>query len=670
MKKTVFLLAVLILNYLLLNGQETFDKFYGGDEEIQVFFVEQTNDEGYIISGKKGDYGDFYRINLLKTDLSGDTLWTNEYFLGEMNSFQDDNVVVHQVADGGYIVAGCVNTSDSYDYLLLKTDANGDSVWVKTYGFSGYNEYLTSSIKTNDGGLLLAGWTESLLGYDKIYIVKTNDTGDTLWTNIIGKYFNRPFVSVQQTSDNGYILTGNTEQYYATLDFQILLVRTDSNGDTLWTKHYGGDKREYVYAVEQTDDGGYIIAGASNSYGSSPPNAYVVKTNSIGDTVWTRTYNSVGYYIRNIVQTDDGGYVILTSDEFFKINSTGEILWVHNSNCTVTYSSLRKTIDNGFVAVANNGGPKSDPIYLVKTNESGEGCFFCDTYQEEKICIVGVDMITGKNKIIWEKTQNKGISGYNIYREQKIGGYEKIGYKPFDSLSVFIDSTSEPEQRKHRYKISSLVECGEESLLSPYHSPLFLQFVNGQLEWQPYEGGSFNFDYYIIYRGSDSIVLTEYDTVPETQTVYNDIDPAAQTNKFYYRIGGVLHTPCDPANLLKCQSLTKASSGPFSQAISNLEDNRLKEQAIPELGNNRNNINIYPNPASDNINITVNLPNTGQLKVSLHDIMGREQDVLYDNKISAGTHAIEYQVDKLTPGVYMLRFEGDGSVYTERVVVE
>src|SRR6056297_1996807 len=103
MKKTVFLLAVLILNYLLLNGQETFDKFYGGDEEIQVFFVEQTNDEGYIISGKKGDYGDFYRINLLKTDLSGDTLWTNEYFLGEMNSFQDDNVVVHQVADGGYI---------------------------------------------------------------------------------------------------------------------------------------------------------------------------------------------------------------------------------------------------------------------------------------------------------------------------------------------------------------------------------------------------------------------------------------------------------------------------------------------------------------------------------------------------------------------------------------
>ena len=256
--------------------------------------------------------------------------------------------------------------------------------------------------------------------------------------------------------------------------------------------------------------------------------------------------------------------------------------------------------------------PTASPVkntqYKVTVTD-GIGCQTTDSvdvlvqevYSGENICLVTADMELGKSLIIWEKTPNKGTKGYYIHRERKIGGYEKIAYVPYDSLSVYIDQTSEPEQRRHRYKLSAVDTCGNESDPGNYHSPLFLQFVNGQLEWQPYEiegKNNINFDYFVIYRGSDSTELSPLDTVAGTQSVYNDTDPKANTNKYYYRIAGVKSSPCIPKH-----KKLKALEGPYNKSISNLEENNTQAQSTYTKINNRFNGIIYPNPTDGKLYI-------------------------------------------------------------------
>ncbi len=186
-----------------------------------------------------------------------------------------------------------------------------DTVWTRTFG--GILQDACESVKqTSDKGYILVGETRSFSSslWDDVWLIKTDSLGDTIWTKTYGRSGAEIGMSVQQTFDGGYIITGYTNSYGAGM-IDIYLVKTDSLGDTLWTKTYGGTDFDNGWEVQQTIDGGYIIIGETQSFGPGSRDVWLIKTDSSGDSMWTRIYGGVEYDIGySVQQTCDGGYVI------------------------------------------------------------------------------------------------------------------------------------------------------------------------------------------------------------------------------------------------------------------------------------------------------------------------------------------------------------------------
>ncbi len=288
------------------NGDTLWTKTYGGIGTECSFSVQQTMDGGFLITGLSDSYGTSEDVHLIKTNILGDTLWTKLYG----GIYSDMGHSAQQTTDSGYIITGGTNNpGNGYDVYLIKTNKNGDTLWTKTYGGTdddrGY-----SVVQTNDGGYIITGYTESdSTAYD-VYIIKTNENGDTLWTKTYGGNFYDIGWSVQQTIDGGFIVTGEISN---SANKDVCLIKTNNYGDFLWTKTYDGNYNASGRSVIQTTDSSYIIAGSTGSI-ENGHKVYLIKTNGNGDTIWTKTYgknyNNLG---RCVVQTTDGMYVITGS---------------------------------------------------------------------------------------------------------------------------------------------------------------------------------------------------------------------------------------------------------------------------------------------------------------------------------------------------------------------
>ena len=308
----------------------------------------------------------------------GDTLWTRTFEVGGYDVAR----CVQQTADNGFILAGTTSFapfSSYYRFYVVRTDCDGDTLWTKTYGGSG-NDEAYSVQQTFDGGFIIAGYTTSFGGGDKLYLVKINSTGDMLWERTYGQ--GRAY-SVQQTTDGGLIIAGYSGSY----GHDCYLVRTDSLGDTIWTSTYDQTRANHASSVQQTIDDGFIIAGMSRSFGQDDPDMYIMKTDSNGDTLWTRVYGG-GSDDRamSIKQTSDGGFIVAGYTTSFgagaadfylvRIDPTGNTLW------TQTYGgyyyewahSVQQTNDGNFIIVGHMSPScqrNSFDAYLVKTDSDG-----------------------------------------------------------------------------------------------------------------------------------------------------------------------------------------------------------------------------------------------------------------------------------------------------------
>jgi hypothetical protein len=252
---------------------------------------------------------------LVKTDESGDTIWTKTYG----GSYNDFGRSLQQTTDGGYIIVGDTRSfgAGGTDVWLIRADENGDTLWTKTFGGTGY-EFGYSVNQTTDGGFVIGASTSPFGGSNSdLYLIKTDENGDTIWTRTYGGSNWEDGGYCQQTTDGGYIFLGITYPFGAGGP-DVYLVKTNENGDTLWTKTYGGSGQDWGFSIQQTLDNGYIITGHTNSYGAGEEDVWIIKTNENGDTVWTKTLggsgNDWGYSIQ---QTLDGGYVITGRTESF-----------------------------------------------------------------------------------------------------------------------------------------------------------------------------------------------------------------------------------------------------------------------------------------------------------------------------------------------------------------
>jgi len=289
-----------------VNGDSLWVKTYGGSSDDIAYTVCETTDGGFMITGTTESFGAGNRdILVIKTDANGDTLLTTT-FGGIMDDFSN---IIFMTNDGGYMIAGTTyNFGAGIDMYLIKIDANGDSLWTKTFG-CGISDKGYSALQTMDGGYVIAGSSFNGASND-CYLIKSDASGNLLWSKSFGGITDDQAYSVLQTADSGFTICGFTASFGAG-GRDIYLIRTDKNGDLLWTRTYGGQHLDEGQSIQKTFDGGFIVAGFTVSFGASNEEIYLVRTNAFGDTLWTRTLGGFDPEEANSIQkTFDGGFII------------------------------------------------------------------------------------------------------------------------------------------------------------------------------------------------------------------------------------------------------------------------------------------------------------------------------------------------------------------------
>ncbi len=442
-------------------GDTLWTRTYGGSSLDRGYSVQQTSDGGYILAGGTYSFGaGLSDVYLVKTDSSGEVLWTRTYG----GSSEDVGHSVYQTADGGYVIAGYTHSfgAGGKDVYLVKTDSSGNTVWTRTYGGGRYDEGY-SVLQTSDSGYIIAGYTDSFGGGNSnVWLLKTDSSGDTLWTRTYGGGNYGEGRSVQQTSDGGYVIAGRIFSY-STHSYEVYLLKTDSSGGTLWTRTYGGRDDDEGWSVQQTSDGGYVIAGHTYYPLYRATDIYVVKTDSAGETLWTRTHDrSYLDQAYSVQQASDGGYVIAGYTYFYpphhdvyllKMDASGDTLW------TRTYGgsdydegwSIQKTSDGGYVIAGytKSFGAGNSDVYLIKVSgEQLQPVVSIDLVPDQSPVVVPrggsfgfTGTVTNNSDVrqivdIWTMAYVPGIGMYGPLRD-----YSNVPFNPYQSRSAHLNQS-------------------------------------------------------------------------------------------------------------------------------------------------------------------------------------------------------------------------------------
>lgn len=379
MKTKFFLFILFLLTILSEFGftQITFQKTYGGTGDNQSYCIQQTTDGGYIITATSNSMGLGYKdILIIKTNAHGDTLWTKT-----MGSSGIDVInSVRQTTDGGFIFAGIYAPPPSYSYVfLMKSDSTGNILWSKAYG-NNLSQNSQSVQQTSDGGYILCGnFVQNNTSNDYL-LMKTDASGFVSWAKAYGSNSSDVAYSVEQTNDGGFAFAGFSAG-------SMELIKTDANGNFLWSKYYGSG---IGTCIHQTTDGGYALVGySSGGFGAS--DIILKKTDSNGDIIWANRYGGINEERgHSFVQTSDGGYIIsgttivsgLSQLLLIKTDATGGVLWskVFGSSGFSDAGSVLQAADGGYAVLGKYGNSTNNSVYLVKTDSSGtSGCNQADT---------------------------------------------------------------------------------------------------------------------------------------------------------------------------------------------------------------------------------------------------------------------------------------------------
>lgn len=328
-------------------------KTYGGASQDILLSVQQTSDSGYIVAGYTTSFGaGYYDFWVSKLNSTGGVEWQKAYG----GASDEAAIFVRQTSDGGYIVAGQTQSfgAGSYDIWVLKLASTGAVEWEKAYGGSSF-ETTYSIQQTSDSGYIVAGYTNSFSEGDyDFWVLKLASTGAVEWEKTYGGSDNDYAYSIQQTSDSGYIVTGQTYSYGAGSD-DMWVLKLNSTGGVDWQKTYGGSASDWARSIQRTSDGGYIVVKDTKSFGAGLYDAWILKLTSAGDITWEKAYGGTSDdWVNMIQQTSDGGYITVGGADSFGAGSTD--FWVLKlpSDGAITFgSSSGATKTNTSATVSN-----------------------------------------------------------------------------------------------------------------------------------------------------------------------------------------------------------------------------------------------------------------------------------------------------------------------------
>ncbi|MCP4582141.1 MAG: T9SS type A sorting domain-containing protein [candidate division Zixibacteria bacterium] len=458
--------------------------------------------------------------------------------------------------------------------------------WFKSYG-GAYLDEGQSIVMSTDNQLMIAGYTyASVNGGSDIYLIKTNLYGELIWQTYIGGISDDWASSIQQTSDGGFIVAGGTESFEVA-GSDIYLVKINTDGQVLWQRTYGGDNSEQADYVLQTDDGGYILVGWTNSFGAGEDDIYMLRTNSVGDSLWARTFGDIFYdkgY--SALQTSDGGFVVIGGLGYFgyyptqaymiKVDENGDSLWACDIGGSLSDAgrSIAHTADGGFLFTGwtMSYGAGEHDVYLAKVDSEGEFLW--------------------SNAFGGEETD----VGRSIYPTSD-GGFIIAGYtRSFDVglQDVYLV--------KADYK--------------------------GDTLWTTTFGGdSDDYGWSAIESADGGYLVTGW------------------TRTFSQGSKDVLLVKFEPDHAVHIDNF----------------DNLLSHSSV--LHQN------YPNPFNDHTTISYSIQERQHINLSIYDLLGREIRILVDETVEPGSYSTAFNSSGLASGVYLCLLRAGNYSETKRMVL-
>ncbi len=595
-------------------GSILWEKTYGGYLTDKGVILLNSHSNGYLIVGYSQSFGmGGSDVWIIKTNSFGDTLWTKTY-----GGAEDDFIFSAQRSGDEYILAGFTH-SFGYgkgDVWVIKIDSIGNVIWDKTFG-GAQNDEARSISTTFDGGYIVTGYTKSIdIGNRDIWLLKLNKSGDTLWTKTYGGIDLESGITVVQTKDNGYLIEGYTESF-GNGGRDLWLIKTNENGDMIWSKTYGGYADDYGHKMEKTKDNGFLITGFTESSGNGGKDFWIIKIDSTGKELWNKTlggsYDDYGQYAH---QCQDGSFIAIGITNSF--GNGDEDAWIIKlSNDEISFTDA--PIIAGITDVPQDQGGWVNinfyrSIYDTDTLISQEGLS-----KIQSLCFYTVELNDRNGWIAATSLGAYGKSQYSaLVHTTKDSSSEDNGLIEFRVI-VSVDEGNYASDIQMGYSVDNLVPEIPQGLKA-----IVLDNKTIKLSWQPSIDA--DFCYFNIYR-IENDDLYPVNSNPYFQTIDTTfIDEQIELDQAYYYY----------ITALDFSGNESYYSEKVFIEITNINSKHFEKPSEFRLDQN------FPNPFNPTTKITYRIPKRIHVRLIIYDLLGNEIIALVDKLQDIGRYDVNW----------------------------
>lgn len=599
-----------------------------------------------------------------------DTIWTKTFG----GPLADVGNSVKQTNDGGFIVAGTTSSfgAGGQDIWLIKTDANGDTLWTKTFGGTG-NDRAANVVQTNDNGYAVFGTTNSFGNVDDLLFLKVDSVGNSKWYRTFNGGYIEYATDGLQTKDNGYIILGNGNYPSE----HAWLIKTDSSGNEIWSKYIAGfglNLPFWGYSVIQTGDSGYAVCGYTHYY--APFNDWhqsiLIKFSSTGDSLFSKIYDLSLHEVSYVVRETHDGNLILGGTNFYyaferllKVTPEGDIIWnkeIVGHQSPAFLNSLELDIDSGFIfSIIPDGNPPINPDFeLIKCDVNGD--FLWDKriggsqYDfARSVCVTNDSryIVTGETKSFGAGDNDIWLMKFKYPTPINV----QINFYPPNDTALVLGGCTTPE-----IICKNLISTNERDSISiePGFNTNFYY-----IDSSGYQIPLDNFYFIVI----DSLNQYDYElwyhpkSFPPFNFVLIAFDSTFYSNQNEFDLQLIVKK-----NGLRIDSLSQPFHADFGLGV---EENKEIPKAF-SLSQN------YPNPFNPSTKIKFEIPdqvrNDSRLvTLKVYDILGNEIVTLVNEEKQAGTYEVEFDassgIRNLVSGIYFYQLKAGNYIETKKMIL-